>query len=1047
MQRPRLVLLTLLVSFIPLWAQSPTATIDGRVLDPTRAVIDRARVEAINIDTNVRYSTDTNSAGLFTIVNLPPGAYRVEVTKPGFRTIVNPGIVLHVQDVLALNFEMPIGSTLESITVKSETPLVNTTDASVSTVVDRNFAENLPLNGRSFQTLIELTPGVVPTTSGVTDAGQFSVNGQRATSNYWTVDGVSANTGIGVNQNGNPGNGLSGSIGSFSATGGTNSLVSVDAIQEFRIQTSTYSPEFGRTPGAQISLVTRSGSNQFHGTLFDYFRNDALDANDWFADQAHLPKPQERQNDFGGTLGGPIVRNKTFFFGSFEGLRLRLPQVLSTDVPDLSARQSALPAIQPFLNAFPVPNGADDAASGTAQFHASFSNKSTLDAYSIRVDHRLSNKLTVFGRYSYSPSEIDARGGTEPSILSIAKVGTQTITTGNTWALSTSMVNDIRFNYSRTDASGFGRLDTFGGAAPLSSLPLPSPFTPSNANFQFFILSLSPFISIGPTQHELQRQINLVDSTSVQKGSHSLKLGVDFRRLSPLFDPPKYTQAPFFPDVSSAESGNLAFSIVTASRGGTLLFRNLGLFAQDTWRLHPRLTLTYGIRWDVDFAPTTENAFSLPAPLNFNSLSQLGIAPVGTPAFHTPFANVGPRLGLAYELSQNQRWQTVLRGGVGLFYDLATSETGNSVFNFVYPFGNSIFTSGGRFPLDPATAAPSPISPNNLSSGSALLFDPNLKLPRVWNWSLAVEQTLGADQRVSASYIGSAGRRLLQTEYVFGPSANVGTGVLVRNHANADYDALQLQFQRRLLRGLQALASYSWSHSIDTASAGSWGIASNTFVPLAIAGSNRGSSDFDIRHAFSAGLTYNTPAPRTRPLVNIVVHGWSLQSVIQARSASPVNVFDSIFVPGLQNFVTAVRPDTVPGQSFYLYGKQYPGDKILNASAFMPPPVDSSGQALRQGDLGRNALRGFGATQWDAGIHRDFAVGEAFKLQFRAELFNLLNHPNFGPPVSDTNSAQFGYSTQTLAHSLDHNTGGGGFSSLYQVGGSRSVQLALKLFF
>jgi hypothetical protein len=287
MHRIIILILIVLLPFLSLWAQSPTATIDGRVLDPAKAVIPGAAIHATNLDTNIQYATQTNSAGLFTIVNLPPGSYRLEVSKAGFRSIVNPSVVLHVQDVVVLNFDLPVGSILESITVTSGAPLVNTEDASVSTVVDRNFAENLPMNGRSFQTLIDLTPGVVPTAAGGLDSGQFSVNGQRASSNYWTVDGVSANVGSSTLFGGN---GTAGAAGTSSVLGGTNSLVSVDALQEFRIQTSTFAPEFGRTPGAQISIVTRSGGNKVHGSLFDYLRNDVFDASNWF--NGYTPRQQ-----------------------------------------------------------------------------------------------------------------------------------------------------------------------------------------------------------------------------------------------------------------------------------------------------------------------------------------------------------------------------------------------------------------------------------------------------------------------------------------------------------------------------------------------------------------------------------------------------------------------------------------------------------------------------------------------------------------------------------------------------------------------------------
>jgi len=409
----------------------------------------------------------------------------MEVTAAGFKVVNITGLIVNVQDHIEQNFRLQVGSVAESVTVTAGAPLVDTTDATVSTVVDRQFAENLPLNGRSFQTLIDLTPGVVLTPSTLYDGGQFSVNGQRAVSNYWMVDGVSAN--IGVSSGFNPGNGFAGTLGAFSAQGGTNGLVSVDAMQEFRIQTSTYAPEFGRTPGGQISIVTRSGTNRLHGSLFDYFRNDVLDANDWFNGYTNtppLPKAEERQNDFGGTFSGPVLKDRTFFFFSYEGLRLRLPQTALTNVPDVAARQNALPAVQPYLNAYPMPTPGtpDDLAQGIAQFNATFSSSSTLDAYSLRIDHKLSDKLSLFGRYNYSPSTIVQRPAAL-SVISSSDVTIQTSTAGVTWVVSPVAADDLRFNYSRTNAGGHNTLDKFGGAVPLASLPFPSPYNSQNAQF------------------------------------------------------------------------------------------------------------------------------------------------------------------------------------------------------------------------------------------------------------------------------------------------------------------------------------------------------------------------------------------------------------------------------------------------------------------------------------------------------------------------------------------------------------------------------------
>jgi len=1077
-------------------AQAPTAVVNGQVRDTSGAAIPNATVEIINDATRVRYTTETNGEGIYSVPNLPPGTYHIQVSKTGFKTIIHPDVVLHVQDADAIGFTLPVGPMSDTVTVEGGVSLINTESAAVGTVVDRQFAENMPLNGRSLQTLIELTPGVVITANNVADNGQFSVNGQRAASNYWMVDGVSANIGVGMTTGLSPGNGLGGALGSFSAMGGTNSLVSVDALQEFRIQTSTYAPEFGRTPGGQISILTRSGANQFHGTAFNYLRNDVLDANDWFADSRGLSKPRERQNDFGGTFSGPIRKDHTFFFFSYEGLRLRLPQTALTTVPDASftpggttnSRQNAKPPLQPYLNAYPLPNRnspeilcdpntnpfcPSSGISGTAAFDASYSNPSTLDAYSLRVDHKLNDRLNLFGRYNYSPSQVALRGnGNSLSTVTPTRSTTQTATLGTTWVISPTVTNDLRFNYSRTNASSYSYFDNFGGAVPLASLPFPSPFTSQNGNFVDNIFFLTQGgLSVGQNGQNLQRQINVVDSLSIQKGSHSLKFGIDYRRLSPLYRPFAYSLGAFFDNVPSAENGNLFFSHIFFNLSPTFLFRNLGIYAQDTWRLLPRLTLTYGLRWDVDFVPQSLNgpSFNSVTGFNLNDLSNLALAPAGRAPYATTYGNFAPRLGVAYQLTQNQDWQTVLRGGFGVFYDLATSEMGNNLGGATYPFGSQVpFSPGGTFPFNPPPPPP-PITPPNASNGQNLFaFDPHLKLPYTLEWNVALEQAMGKQQTISASYIGAAGRRLLQTAQISAPNSNFFQAFLVTNAGTSDYDALQVQFQRRLSYGLQTLASYTWSHSIDTGSAGSTGATSNNLVNSAIAGSNRGPSDFDIRSAFSTGVTYDIPAPKINAFTNATLRGWSIQSFILARSAPPVTVngiFNGVFVTSINGYFTFLRPDLVLGQPLYLYGSNCasvmqaqgnllpgqgcPGGKGFNPAAFTAPPIDpSTGLPLRNGNLGRNALRGFGATQWDFALHREFPIHESLKLQFRAEMFNVLNHPNFGPPNGISGQGAFGVSTMMLGSSLaGGQSGGGAFDPLYQIGGPRSMQFALKLTF
>ena len=1056
------------VLFTPSAAQTELAHVSGRVTDQSGAVVADTEVEIKNVDTSLSITVKTNQDGLYTFPSIRPGRYVLSARKAGFKTVTVTEFILNAQDEATRNFVLQVGSTSESVTVSADALNVNTTDATVSTVVDRQFAENLPLNGRSFQSLIELTPGVVLTAANTNDTGQFSVNGQRASSNYWTVDGVSANVGIGgigSGTNNPPGNGFGGAVGATTILGGTNSLVSVDAMQEFRIDTSTFAPDTGRTPGGQISIVTRSGTNQFHGSLFDYFRNSVLDANDWFngyQNNPPLPKAGERQNDFGGTFGGPILKDRTFFFFSYEGLRLRLPETTLTQVPDLQARQNAIPAMQPFLNAFPFDPNQPDLGDGIAQFNASYSNPSSLDAYSLRIDHKVNDRLTLFGRYNYSPSSLTSRAleGSTMNSITFAQQTLQTGTLGATWILSPAITDDFRFNYSRVNVLTSAKLDNFGGAVPVTP-PFPSPFTTQNADFGFDIYSLTnALLSTGAGTHSLQRQLALVDNLAVQRGTHRLAFGVDFRRLSPQLDEAQYFLLPFFSAVSTAEDGNPdGGTFVYSSVGANLLLRNLSLFAQDTWQAAPRLTLTYGLRWDVDFTPSALSGPGLPAVVNYNTLSQLALAPPGTPPFSTRYGNVAPRIGVAYQLSQkNGVPATVLRAGFGVYYDLATSEVGNNL-NQGYPYSAYNTVYGATFP---ATIPPPPLiaPPNATNEGVLVSFDPQLRSPYTLEWNAALQQNLGKQQTLSVTYVGAEGSRLLQTADVLSPNQNLAQAYLIGNTGASDYNALQVQFQRRLSQGLQALASYTWSHSIDTGSSGSLFSPSSLPGPGINSNQNRGPSDFDIRQAFSAAVTYDIPVPKLNRLTRTILGGWSLQSIIQVHSAPPVEVDDGLFYM-LLNRATDIRPDVVPGIPLYLYGSQYPGGRIFNntpnqggpgcVGPFCPPPTDSNGNPLRQGDLGRNALRGFELTQWDFAVHRDFPIHESLKLQFRAEMFNVLNHPNFGPPLGDISNGSFGYSTETLGQYLG---GGGngyglasGLSPLYQIGGPRSIQFALKLLF
>jgi len=1050
MQRISVVVALLFLMWPPsvLQAQSTNASVTGRITDPSKALIADARITAISSGTNARYETTSNESGEYYLANLPPDAYRMEVEKSGFKKIVKADVVLHVQDALTIDFEMAVGSVSESVTVEAGAPMVNTADATVSTLIDRKFVEALPLNGRSFQTLIMLTPGVVVTQTAFDDQGQFSVNGQRADANYFTVDGVSANFGV----TGYPPlvQAAGGALPALTALGGTNSLVSVDAMQEFRVQTSSFAPEYGRTPGGQISIVTRSGSNQFHGTAFEYFRNNVLDANDWFSNRDHLPKPEERQNDFGGIFSGPILKDNTFFFFSYEGLRLRQPATQETVVPDSASRQQAPTTMQPYLNAYPIPDG-PELGSGTAQFNGSYSNPSSLDAYSIRIDHAINSKLSIFGRYNNSPSQTNVRNtfgnlsGTE-----LLSTSVQTFTVGLNQIVTTAISNEVRANYSNDRVDSQFKLDNFGGAVPLTDAEMyPSGFSAVNGLFEFNIQSAGTLAN-GLYGTNEQRQINLIDNFTWTKGTHQLKFGVDYRWLSPFTRPFAYFLVVGFADVTAGSGGVLSGAASYAETGSNqtvaFLTQNFSSYGQDTWKLNPRLSLTYGLRWDVNTALRGKNLASQPLTvINLNEPSNLALAPLGTALYQTRYGNIAPRVGVAYQLGGRPDSITVLRGGFGIFYDLGYGSLGGASSYFPF-FANNIIAptacpsgvEGTCFPLTPQQAAPPPFT-TNPPVNTMIVADPHLKVPRTYQWNVALEKSLGGSQTLSFTYIGAIGRDLLRVTNIVNPNPDFGFVGVTDNSATSDYQALQVKFQRRLSNGLQTLASYTFSHSIDIASTDAFANYLNAPAFVTNPNVDRGNSDFDIRHAFTAGVTYTMPSPQGNRFARATLGGWSVDAFVLARSAPPVNIIGSLVVAA--GTALYPRPNVVPGQPFELFGSQYPGGKIFNKAAFTPAPSE------QQGDFGRNVLRGFGATQADVAFQRQFPLTERLNLRFRAEFFNIFNHPNFGPPNDSLTDPLFGQSTQTLASSLGSGGANGGFNPLYQIGGPRSIQLALKIQF
>jgi hypothetical protein len=1021
-----------------LQAQSINASLTGDVTDQSKALIAGAKVEAINTNTNAQYDATSDTTGVFNLPNLPPGIYRLEVDKSGFKRLVKPDVILHVQDVLNVHFEMQVGPTSETIWVESSTPLVYTESATVSTLVDNRFVENLPLNGRSFSSLLDLTPGVVLTPTSLAEQGQFSVNGQRPDANYFMVDSVSATFGTPYSSFGQGG---TGQLPATSAFGGMSNLVGLDALQEFRVQTSTFAPEFGRTPGAQVSVVTKSGTNNLHGTGFDYFRNDLLDANDWFADNEGLPKPALRQNDFGGVFGGPIKKDKVFFFGSYEGLRVRQPKIANTYVPSLVSRENAPSAVQPLLNAFPEPTGSD-LGNGTAAFAAGYSDPSSLNSYSGRIDYFLPQRLSLFARFSDAPSSLVQRAAFAFGYTTLlhANDRARTITVGANDTIAPHAMNELRFNYSLSRGDSFFTLDDFGGAVPpTSSVLFPVGQSFSTSAF-FFFGDFNPYglsFEVGKLASNLQHQINATDNLSWLVSGHQLKFGIDYRRMNPEEGYGTYQQSFVFGTLASVLANSAQqVAVISRTPDVQIATSNWSLFAQDTWRTARNLTVTYGLRWEYNTVPSSPNGTPPFTVTQVTNLATTTLAPAGTALWHAQKNDFAPRLGFAWQ--EHSNW--VFRAGAGIFYDLGYSDVTNAMITF--PYIQESLISAISFPLNAKAAAPPPFTTSPPASSMSVV-DPNHVLPRTYEWNAAIEHSISTTDVLTLTYVGAGGRKLMRRDAYQAPNPNfTGQFDLLTNAGTSSYNALQAQYRHRLSHGLQTLLSYTWGHSIDDVS--SDGNFLNVPLDASSGSSERGPSDYDLRNTFSGSASFDIPGPRSRVLKQ-TFGSWSTDSIIYACSAPPVNVvtgnnpFPDTSLSGANS---VQRPNVVPDLPPYLHPTDAPGGKVINPAAFTIPVPDSA-----QGNLRRNALRGFGATQWDLTLRRQFRFPKRVSLQARGDFFNILNHPNFGSPINYVTSPQFGQATQMLNNYLGSGGQSGGFNPLYQIGGPRSIQLALKLAF
>ncbi len=1034
-------------------AQVSTATVAGAVQDSTKASIPGASVKLINTQTGTENDTTTSHDGSFVLPGVIPGAYTLQFERQGFATTQLRGITLDVGDTRTLLVRMKVGPVAESVTVDASGLTLNSTDGAVSTVVDRKLAEGVPLNGRTFQDLISMTPGIVtqnPQAAGQHSEtqGDFSVNGQRPESNSFFVDGIAADSNGGVTS-GHSRTVSTGSAAGATALGTTQSLVSLEALQEFRVLTSSYSAEYGRTPGGQFTFLTRSGTNDRHGSLFFNLRNNTFDAIDWFAEHAGArvirgSGTPYTQNDFGGTFGEPVIlpgsyngRDKTFFFLSYEGLYFPQPTPQTYPYTPAAFDFSQPPSITlfPVFQCFPaalepIYNNAGNLTGLGTTFISPFALPAHLNSTSIRVDHTFSRKFAAFFRFGDAPSYSQTE---QLYSLSENQIGNRTFSFGANSQLSANINNELRLGFVDNGSSvltGTSPGDYFQPYELNQALGIPSSYNSVSSEAYIHIVGVGDSESNTNSASGSVHQWNLRDNFNVQAGRHLIKLGVDERRIASHLHPAALSVQADFLDLDSMLNNAVSALVVTATNPANPILNQFSLFAQDDWKMSKALSLSLGLRWDLAPPPKGEDGQDAYTILgDVNTPASLRVAPRGTPLWHTGWYNFAPRAGVAWAENSEPGKELIVRAGGGVFFD-TSNQPALRAFSGL-GFANSIHFAGQPLPVTPAELNVLPPGSPPYGGTNAFDFPTHLQLPYSWQWDFAVEKALGRSQTLTASYVGASGQRLLeeQRRNVNQANPNFGDITFYPPGLTSSYQAMQLKFQRSLVQGVQTLVSYTWAHALDYGS-------TDPAFPLI-----HGNSDLDVRHNVEAAVSWDVPRPSGSYRKRNLLGGWRIDGRLLARTGFPVDLGGNFFLDPITGNTYTSGVDLTPNMPLYLHGSGFPGGRIFNGGINAANPAFSVPQGDAQGDAPRNLVRGFSALQGNAGVRRAFQFHDSLNFQIGAEMFNVTNHPNFGYIDPYLPDLLFGQPTKLLNQSF------GPTGSVYQQGGPRSMQISLRLTF
>ena len=972
------------------------AVLQGRVFDASGAVLPGAAITVRNDPTGFRISVRAAADGRYRVLPIQAGTYTVVVEASGLRTEIVDGLIVDVGRTVVRDFHLSVADQRETVVVAAEVPLVERATTTLGDVVTARTIEQIPLNGRHFIDLSLLVPGsVAPSQSGFSSrpirgigALAFNIAGNREEAVGFVVNGVTTNN----------------------LTFG--SLIfepPVGSIQQFRVDSSALDAESGHVSGAIANIVTRSGSDAFRGDLFEFFRNDALDARNFFEFTTPDPHPFER-NQFGGSAGGPIRRGRAFFFAAYEGFRQRQGIDMNSLVLSDAQRAAATdPVVRQLIPLIPRANYFD--TDGTPRFVGSAPAVANADRWTVDLRYNAGARdrfQAFYGSQQIRANEPASQGNSIPGFGQVSQPSASILTLNETHVLGDTSVNEVRFGRSRLDGGTFPAAPlnpaAFGiGNGVTSPIGLPQMIVAGGLNFG------------GPgtlPQGRFDTSYVFNDTFSRARGRHSMKLGGEYRHfINENFA--EGTGVFNFPTVAAFLSGTAnAFNITLGRRTSVIDQRALSLFAQDHVTIHDRVTVNLGLRYEWHVTPTERDDKFVVFDASSQSLRRV----VDGAIYRQNNLNLEPRAGVAWDLAADGR--TVLRAA----YGRAADEPGTTAVRDTAgnpPFAAPL-TAAGSIPVESALDAA------QLGGLAPATVDPGFRNASMHSWNVNVQRQLARDAAVTAGYLGSRGANLRISRNINQPVAGtppfaavsaasailpgtpLGNIVQVESSGFSRYNGAWVSMTKRLSHGLQTAASYTWSKSLDTNSLNSSGFAVQDSYNIA---GQYGLSDFDARHRLVVSAIYDLPSTG-----HALTRGWQVAAIIQAQSGNPVNIVTSN--SSLNGVPNTVRPD-VTG----------PVRIIGSADQWFDPSVFVATD--RFGNLGRNAVIGPGFRNTDVSLVKHLRAGRV-DAQFRVDVFDVFNHPNFGPPGNIVGSPTFGKIARTRLP-----TG--------EAGSSRQVQIAVRL--